>query len=221
MKKKKQSTEGTGLTIRKSSYSYTITPLGEPSARITTYYGDIEAFEYDTDWKNHSLVTLHGCTPEGAELAVRSVFIAKMKTMASPLHLKTHLLCEQYAVRRFWEEDGRSISQRLRDIAEDLEELGGVGGWKPTPKQFVTKLANAARKPGEGKSRPKRADQWLRDNWVSGEMACLLSNRQISEKLDEARINYGPKKVEERIRGLGLKKPKRATRVVGYSAHCR
>jgi plasmid stabilization system protein ParE len=219
MKKKKPSTQSNGLVIRKFSYSYTITPLGEPSARVTIHHGDIEGLEYDTDWKSHSLVTLHGCTLEGAKLAVRSAFVARMKMTASTIFEKPHLVFQEYVVQRFLEQDGRSLSQRFREITEDIEELEGAGGWKPTIKQFVTKLANAARKPKRGKSRPELADEWLIDNWVSGEVACLLNNRQISKKLEEARIKYGSKKVDEKIRVLALKKPKRPVKEKGYKAH--
>ena len=51
--------ESNGLVLGVDSSSYTETPLGEPSARVTIHHGDIEGLEYDTDWKSHSLVTLH------------------------------------------------------------------------------------------------------------------------------------------------------------------
>ena len=211
--------ESNGLVIRKSSSSHTITPLGEPSARVTIHHGDIERLEYDTDWKSHSLVKIHGCTPEGAELAVKSVFVAREKTLASPLFAETLNNCEEYALLRFWGEEGRSISKRFRDFAEDIEELEGINNWRPNLQSFTLRLAQAHRKKQMGKSVPKRVNAWLLKNWDAGKVACLSNNRQITEMLGRDGITYPEKKVEERIRALGLIKAKRPPRVKGYNAH--
>jgi hypothetical protein len=220
-KAKSKKRESDGLVLGKDFVSYPITPRGEPNARVIIRDNDIDGLEYETDWKKHSLVRVHGCAPEGAEIAVRSAFVAHIKTLASPLHEETHHFCEQYAVRRFWGEDESSISQRFRDLAEDLEELEGIGGWKPKLRQFVTRLSNAGRKPIKGKSMPKLVEEWLLNNWVSGKMVCLLNNRQISEKLAEDQIKCDSKKLDEQIRALGLEKPKRPTRERGYRTHSR
>ena len=218
---KKKQTFGSGLILRKNSFSNTITEHGEPTARFTIPNGDIEGLQYETDWKNHSLVKIHGCTPEGAEAAVKSACVARRKALAAPAYEETQFLCEQYAIGRFWHDDGRCVSQRFRDFAQDIEELEVFGGLKTTFKQFVIKLAQASRKKWEGKSRPKHLETWLLDNWTSGEIACVLNSRQISEKLKKDRIEYSTKKLDEKIRALGLKRAKRPERVKGYSAHSR
>ena len=217
--KKKKSNKTSRLRIRNSGYSYTITPLGEPSARVTILYGDIEDFQYDTDWRNHSLVTLHGCTPEGAEIAVRCAFVARMKGLASPLFAETHYHCEEYALLRFWGEEGRSISQRFRDFAEDIEELEGIKNWSPNLQSFTRRLAQAHRKKQTGKTTPMRVDAWLLENWDAGKVACIFNNREITEMLGRDGIKHPEKKVAERMRALGLKKAKRPSRVKGYTAH--
>ena len=219
MSPEKKARRGTGLTFRKDSYSSTITRIGEPSARVTIHNGDIDGLQYDSDWKNHSLVKSHGCTPEGAELAVRSAFVARMKVLASPLHLETHHLYVQFATLRFWEEGDRSISQRFRDFADDIEELEVAEGWREKLQPFVTALAQANRRQQMGKSVPKRVDDWLLDNWDSGKLVCVLNNRQITEMLGIDGINHVEKKVEKRIRDLGLKKANRPLREKGYKAH--
>jgi hypothetical protein len=218
---KKKGTLGGGLIIRKDSFSHTISGHGEPIARVTIPYANNEGFMYETDWKNHSLVKIHGCTPEGAEAAVQSVYLAQLRALASPTFEATQHLCEQYAIRRFWMEEGRSISRRFRDFADDLEELEGSPGWGAQLKQFVYRLAQASRKEGVGKSRAKLADKWLLDNWVVGEKACLLNNRQISEKLGKVTTEYDVKKIASKIKGLRLVKAKKPTRETGYSAHKR
>jgi len=218
---KKKGTPGSGLILRKDSFSHTISEEGEPIARVTIPYRNIEGLLYETDWKNHSLVKIHGCTPEGAEAAVKSAHVAQLRALASPTYEITQFLCEEYAIRRFWVEQGRSISQRFRDFAEDIEELEGSPNWNPLLKQFVYKLAQACRKKSLGKSRAMLADKWLLDNWIVGEKACLLNNRQISEKLGKVTAEYDVKKIASKIKTLGLEKPRRTTRETGYSAHKR
>jgi hypothetical protein len=218
---KKKGTLGGGLIIRKDSFSHTISEHGEPIARVTIPYANIEGLLYETDWNNHSLVKIHGCTPEGAEAAVKSAYVGQRKALADPAHEETQLLCVEYAIRRFWGEEGRSISKRFRDLAEDIEELEGSPGWNPLLKQFVYKLAQASRKKSLGKSRARLADRWLLDNWVEGEKACLLNNRQISEKIGKVTTEYDVKKIASKIKGLRLVKAKKPTRETGYRAHKR
>jgi len=219
MSPEKKARRGTGLTFRKDSYSSTITRIGEPSARVTIHIGDIEGLEYDTDWKSHSLVTLHGCTLEGAELAVRSAYVASKKTLASPLFDETINNCEDYAIRRFWREGGRSIPERFHDFAEDIKELEGAKNWRRELTAFTRRLYQAHRSDEREKTTPERVDDWLLANWDTGKVACIVNNRQITEMLASDGIEHPEKKVEERIRDLGLKKAKTILREKGYNAH--
>ena len=84
MKKKKsfhkKPSRGSGLVIRKNnSYTHTIKFEGEPDAKVTIPYENIEGLKIESDWENHSLVKKHGCTVMGTEEAVKSLQIAMKK----------------------------------------------------------------------------------------------------------------------------------------------
>jgi len=167
-------------------------------------------------WENHPLVKVHKCTPEKAQITVKSVPTAKAKLLHEIFKKNSEAdFYEKLAIKKFYERDYSGFAKSIIDLMND-EEIE----WKEDPYSLAMKLVNYNNR-NDAPEAPvfNIVTPWLIKNWCHNEMACLLNARHILDKLDKEGIciaellKGNPERfIRDTILKLGLKRPKNVGR---------
>jgi hypothetical protein len=166
-------------------------------------------------FRQHPLVINHGCSPS----AVIDAYITAGKArreLNSPRHGKNlfdisdPLDC---AKEVFWRYDHLPLWERFLNVSMLLKNNGR--DFNPDPKEFLKTLGNARRRKAYQETLEERVGRWMSDNWVRGDILCILSVPEIAQRADTTGLfknsttAQGPEKFIEGLKAkLGLKSAK-------------
>ncbi len=156
-------------------------------------------------WQNHPLCKEYRLLPREAHSIGVSAMTSAIRSQFGRLYDDSSSFYTDLAVSRFLREDSRTTGQRFTELGLMLVEAEKMGVKLKYAVKLIEKIANHIKNGSPEPLYIGSLHAWLINHWVSGEMLCVLTYKEITKRMKPYTLGiFSEDNVAQHIKRLGL-----------------